>query len=351
MRAVTFQGVESVRADRVADPAIADGRDALVAVEIAAICGSDLHVYHGREKGLDAGTVLGHEFVGRVVETGPDVRTLRAGDRVMCPFTTSCGACFYCAAGLTARCVEGRLFGWVERGAGLHGGQAERVRVPLADSTLLRVPDDLPSDTALLLGDVLSTGAFCADMAGAGPAGASAVVGCGPVGLMAVLAASERGVPRGRLFAIDSVPERLALAERFGATPVRLGGERQPVDAVRAATAGRGADAVLEVVGSPAAARLAYDLVRPGGTIATVGVHTDPAFAFTPAEAYDKNLTYRVGRCPARALMPQLVSLARRRAADLAAVFTHRVPLESGADAYRLFASRAGGCVKVALVP
>lgn len=351
MKALTFQGVETVRCETVAEPAIRDGRDAIVEVRLTAICGSDLHVYHGREAGLDAGTVMGHEFVGRVAETGRDVREFRSGDTVMCPFTTSCGKCFYCAAGLTARCVEGRLFGWVERGQGLHGGQAERVRVPLADSTLQKVPDDLPPEAALLLGDILSTGAFVAQMAGAGPRAASVVVGCGPVGLMAVIAAAERGSERESLFAIDSVPERLALAARFGATPVDLGGPVPPAEVIRAATGGRGADAAMEVVGSAAAGRLAFDCVRPGGTVAVVGVHTEPAFAFTPAEAYDKNLTYRVGRCPARALMPGLVPLARRRAKDLAAVFTHRMPLERGAEAYRLFASRAEGCIKIALAP
>ncbi len=137
MRAVTFRGVESVRVDDVPEPALLDARDAIVAVEVAGVCGSDLHVYHGREVGLDVGTVLGHELAGRVIALGDGVTGLSVGDRVVSPFSTSCGACFYCLRGHTCRCERGQLRGWVEGGRGLHGAQAERVRVPLADATLV----------------------------------------------------------------------------------------------------------------------------------------------------------------------------------------------------------------------
>jgi threonine dehydrogenase-like Zn-dependent dehydrogenase len=361
MKALTYQGVGIIGYETVPDPAILAPGDAIVAVSLAAICGSDLHVYHGRELGMDAGTVMGHEFVGRVVETGADVAGLRVGERVMCPFTTSCGHCFYCAIGLTARCTAGQLFGWVAGGVGLHGGQAEYVRVPLADSTLLAVPDDIRPEEALLIGDVLATGYHCARMAEVGPRGTFVVLGCGPVGLMAVVAARALGAER--LFAVDSVPERLEWAARFGAVPLRLaaasgvmGTVAAPSDAtpsviaqIRDATDGRGADAVLEAVGSPAAGRLAYDLVRPGGTIAVVGVHHAADFAFSPGEAYDKNLTVRVGRCPVRHHMSALVDLVRARQHELAAVFTHRRTLAEGAEAYALFDGKLDGCVKVLL--
>lgn len=386
MHALTYDGIHAIRHGTVDDPALVAPTDAIVAVSAAAICGSDLHVYHGREVGLDAGTVMGHEFVGRVVDVGPGVAGAvrgdtpgpRVGDRVMSPFTTSCGTCFYCAAGLTARCTSGQLFGWVEQGRGLHGGQAELVRVPLAASTLVPIPDDLGDVEGLLLGDVMATGYHCARMAEVGPRGTYVVLGCGPVGLMAILAARWFGAEQ--LFAVDSVPERLALAARFGAEPIplrpvdhgraatpRAGGSLEPgaqarigtpepsahaaavVAAIRDATDGRGADAVLEAVGSPSAGRLAYDIVRPGGTIAVVGVHHTASFAFSPVEAYDKNLTYRVGRCPARAYMPTLVDLARDRRGDLAALFTHRVPLSDGPAAYALFDEKRDGCVKVML--
>jgi len=366
MRALTFEGLRDIRCSRVDDPGIRDGRDAIVAVSAAAICGSDLHVYHGREVGLDAGTVMGHEFVGRVVDVGRAVAGIRRGDRVMSPFTTSCGACYYCTSGLTARCTAGQLFGWVASGRGLHGGQAELVRVPWADTTLLRAPDDLGDAVALSLGDVLATGYHCARMAGVGPRGTFVVLGCGPVGLMAVLAARSLGAERP--YAVDSVPERLALAARLGAEPVPLAmpkssdsggstaaatgakdGASAVIAAIRDVTGGRGADAVLEAVGSPSAARLAYDLVRPGGTIAAVGVHHAPALAFSPAEAYDKNLTFRTGRCPARAYMPALVGLARAHRDEIAAVFTHRAPLAAGPAAYAMFDEKRDGCVKVML--
>ena len=347
MRAITYDGPAAVRLERVPDPSVLDPGDAILRVELTAICGSDLHVWHGRERGLDPGTVMGHECIGQVVAAGSAVRTVRVGDRAVCPFTTSCGECWYCRDGLTARCQQGQLFGWVERGLGLNGVQAELVRVPLADGTLVPVARDLPAEAALLLADVLPTGWHGARQAESGPGRVTVVLGCGPVGLMAVLAALEQGAES--VLAVDAVIERLGLAERFGAQAIGLDGDVSA--AVREATGGRGADAVVEAVGSAAAGRLAFDVIRPGGTIATVGVHHEAAMPFTPAEAYDRNLTWRIGRCPARYYVPGLVPLASRRAVDLAALFTHRLPLEAAADAYRMFDEKRDGCIKVALVP
>ncbi|MGD8897871.1 MAG: alcohol dehydrogenase catalytic domain-containing protein, partial [Acidobacteriota bacterium] len=176
MRALTFAGRRSVRLESVAEPEIVAPSDAIVEVRLTAVCGSDLHVYHEREKGIDVGTTLGHELVGEVVEIGRSLTTLKPGDRVASPFTTSCGRCFYCARGLTCRCIEGQLFGWVEGGEGLQGTQAERVRVPLADTTLVVLPEDVSDEDGLLLGDVLSTGEFCADLARVEASGVYAVV-------------------------------------------------------------------------------------------------------------------------------------------------------------------------------
>lgn len=348
MRALTFQGIETVRVESVPEPAIEAPSDALVRVVAAGVCGSDLHPYHGRERGLDTGTVMGHELVGEVVAVGSGVTRFSPGDRVVSPFTTSCGSCFYCRRGLTCRCPQGQLFGWVRDGAGLQGAQAERVRVPLADSTLAAVPAEVPAVAALLAGDVLPTGLFAAEQAEVGPGAAVAVLGCGPVGLAAVLACREREAET--LFAVDAVAERLELAERFGAVPVDFQ-RGDPRAVVLAATGGRGADAVLEAVGTPAATRLALDLLRPGGTLAAVGVHTEAAFPFAPAEAYDRNLTYRAGRCPARAYLERALSLLAERGADLGAIFTHRLPLAEGPRGYRIFAGRRDGCIKVALLP
>jgi 2-desacetyl-2-hydroxyethyl bacteriochlorophyllide A dehydrogenase len=348
LKALVFEGVRAIAHADVPDARLLAPTDCVVRVEHAAICGSDLHVYHGRERGLDPGTAMGHEFVGEVVETGSAVRELARGDRVFSPFSTSCGRCFFCRQDLTARCVEGQLFGWVAQGRGLPGGQAELVRVPLAESTLVPVPDALPAEHALLVGDILSTGYFCALQAEVRSGGTYVVLGCGPVGLMTILAALDLGAAR--VFAIDSVPARLALAARFGAHAIDRSA-CDPVSAVREATEGRGADAVLEAVGSPASHRAALDLVRAGGTIAVVGVHNEESFAFTPAELYDRNLTYRVGRCPARALFSRVVPLAVAHARELDGVFTHRLPLERGAAAYELFDAKAEDCVKVLLLP
>lgn len=348
MRALTFHGPGDVRVERVADPALEAAADALVRVRLAGICGSDLHVFHGREAGLDAGTVMGHEFVGEIVETGAEVPGLARGTRVLSPFTTSCGRCFACRRGLTARCAEGRLFGWVQDGVGLEGSQADYVRVPLAATTLVPVPEPVTDEAALLLGDVLATGYFCARQAEVKPGSTVAVVGCGPVGLMAVVGARELGAAT--VLAIDSIPERLALAERFGALPVDRS-DVDPLAAVAARSDGRGADAVLEVVGSAAAARLGLELLRPGGTLSIVGVHNEPAFPFSPAEAYDKNLTLRIGRCPARAVLDEVLPLVLRRGNELAAIVSHRLPLEHGPRGYRIFDRKLDGCTKVVLAP
>ena len=347
MRAVLFEGVRRLSFAEVPDPRILAPGDALVAVRAAGVCGSDLHVYRGAEQGLDLGTPMGHELAGEVVAVGADVRRFVPGARVASPFSTSCGECPACRRGLTARCARGQLFGWVHEGVGLSGGQAELVRVPLADSTLVPIPDELPFEIAVLAGDVLATGAFGAEQAGARPGATLAVVGCGPVGLMAILGAKELGTER--VFALDTVEERLALAADFGAEPVPL--SAHPVEWILEATGGQGADGATEAVGSPAALQLAYDLVRAGGAISALGVHNEPTFALAPSQLYDKNLTYRTGRCPARAYMDRLLPLAVRRADDLARMISHRLPLSQGPHGYDLFDRRAEGCTKVMLLP
>lgn len=348
MKAVTFAGYREVVYESVDDPVIETDGDVIVRVELAGLCGSDLHPYHLREEGLDPGTVMGHEFVGEIVEMGSSVRGLSKGDRVFSPFTTNCGKCSYCLSGLTSRCREGQLFGWVGGGEGLHGGQAEYVRVPLASSTLMRVPEGISPEQALLLGDIYSTGFFCADMAQIEPGGVYAVVGCGPVGILAILAAQQLGAEM--IYALDAVPERLDLAQAVNAVPIDIRRE-DPVQVLHEANDGRGADAVLEAVGSFEAERMAIELVRPGGTISVVGVHNDETLAFSPSEAYDKNLTYRVGRCPARAYMERLAPMILEHDPGITRVISHRVPLAEAEVAYRLFDEKREGCTKVVLTP
>lgn len=346
MQALIFSAVEEVKVTAVADPTIVDDGDAIVQVAAAGICGSDLHVYHGRETGLDAGTIMGHEFAGTIVAVGKGVQQFRPGDRICSPFTTNCGRCYYCRIGLTSRCASGQLFGWVEGGRGLHGCQAEYVRVPLADYTLVQLPEGASAEAGLLLGDVLTTGYECARRAGIRAGDSYAVIGCGPVGLMAIVSARELGA--GTLFALDALPERLALAGGFGAAGLDFR-DQENIEAIMAATEGRGVDAVLEAVGSPEAVRLAYRLVRPGGVIASVGVHTTGSFALSPVELYDKNITFSAGRSPARHLMPLAAPLLQKH--DLTAIISHRLPLAEAERGYHIFANKLERCTKVVLRP
>ncbi len=348
MQALTFGGIEKIVYHAVADPAILQPTDAIVQVSLAGICGSDLHVYHGREAGLDSGTVMGHEFVGTVVETGRDVMKYSKGSRVLSPFTTSCGSCYYCLMGLTCRCEKGNLFGWVQTGQGLHGAQAQYIRVPMADTTLIALSNDLSEEKGLLLGDIFSTGYFCADNAGIKNNGVYVVIGCGPVGLMTVIAAKHLGAEK--LFAIDFSNERLEKAKEFGAIPLNPATDNYK-DNILNATNGRGADAVMEVVGSSEALRMAMDMLRPGGTISSVGVHTAKQFSFSPVEAYDKNLVYKIGRCPAHYYANKLIreEVIQRSAAET--IITHRFSLDEGATAYDIFDKKLDNCIKAVLVP
>ncbi len=347
MKAITFQGIEQLAYQEVAEPSIVQSTDVIVKVEITAICGSDLHVYRGNEQGLDIGTIMGHEFLGEVVEIGSDVRVIQKGDTVVSPFTTSCGQCYYCKIGLTCRCEQGELYGWVSDGHGLHGAQAEYVRVPLADSTLLKIDPTGNKDELLMIGDIFSTGYFAADNGGTSKGKNVAIVGAGPVGLMAVLGARDLGAEN--IMIIDSIEERLTLAAEFGATPIKL--SNASTEEVKQKTNGRGVDIAIEAVGNPGAARLAYDLVRPGGTISTVGVHTSDRLSFSPVEAYDKNLTYRSGRCPARHYMDKLVETVRSGKYPLNRIISHHMPLSQGVEAYRIFDQKLDQSMKIMLHP
>jgi threonine dehydrogenase-like Zn-dependent dehydrogenase len=355
MQALTFGGVEKIIHTSVADPSIIHPSDAIVQITMAGICGSDLHVYHGRETGLDDGTVMGHELTGIVVETGTEVKKFHKGSRVLSPFTTSCGECYYCQIGLTCRCEKGNLFGWVQGGHGLHGAQANYIRVPMADSTLVPLSNDLSEEKGLLLGDIFSTGYFCAENADVNAKarlpdgqGVFVVIGCGPVGLMTIVAARHLGADK--LFAVDFSTERLQKAKDFGAIPLNPSLVDMK-EQVLNSTNGRGADAVMEVVGSQDALRLAIDILRPGGTISSVGVHSAKHFSFSPVEAYDKNLVYKIGRCPARYYAEKLLREGVVQRYPIEDIITHRFTLQDGAKAYEVFDKKTDNCIKPILIP
>lgn len=344
MKAITFLQSYEVKTENVADPDILDAGDVIVKVFHAALCGSDLHVYRGNEKGLDPGTIMGHEFVGEVVETGKSVKTLKKGDWVVSPFTTNCGSCYYCTIGLTCRCEKGQLFGWVENGHGLQGAQAEYVRVPLAESSLIAFDKHLSPEQILFSGDILATGYYCATRADIREGDTVLIIGCGPVGLMAIFAAHDLGA--GKVLAIDAVPERLAMAGKFGAIPLNY--QRSSIkDQVWNHTEGRGAGSILEAVGSSAAGRMAFELARPGATISTVGVHTSKQMDFSPVEAYNKNLCYRIGRAPARFYMEKMIQLIESKKYPIEQIISHRLRFEEGKKAYEIFDQKKDACLKV----
>jgi len=345
MNGVCFKETGVVNFHSLPDPVIEDPRDAIVKVEIAGLCGSDLHPFFGREVGLDAGTVMGHEMVGKIVELGSSAEQdgqLKLGDRVCTPFTTNCGHCFYCQKGLTARCLESQLFGWRSNQQGLHGCQAEYVRIPLAASTLMTVPDAMSDDQALLLGDNFSTAFYCAEMADIQPDGVYIVVGCGTVGQLCVQIVSKLGCQQ--IFAVDPHPQRRQQAARWGA--IGLEPTEAAISQIKQATAGRGADGVLELVGLPEAQRFAFQVIRPGGVMSVIGCHCTPNFAFSPVDAYDKNLTYRTGRCSARNFMSKLQDSILQQNYDLTGLITHQFSPDDCQNAYDIFSGQKQGCTK-----
>ena len=325
--------------------------------ERAGICGSDLHQFHGREP-VAPGTIPGHEFVGRIAEVGPLVQRFKVGDRVFSPFTTSCGECYFCRAGLSARCEHHYVFGYQppdgvdDSGRGIQGAQTQWIRVPQADTTLVELPRNIDPESALLLGDNFSTGFFCADQGMIVAEGITVVLGCGAVGLSAIASAQFLGATT--VVAVDQVASRRERAAQLGAIVSDVENAASVVAELASVRGQIGADSVLEAVGNPAAQRLAFELVRPFGVISAVGMHTSEHFSFSPLEAYDHNITYRAGRCPVRSYLDRLVPLVEEGKLQVPTeqiVTHHRVPLEDGVNAYALFSRRDEDCVKVLLDP
>jgi threonine dehydrogenase-like Zn-dependent dehydrogenase len=352
MRAVVLRRPGWVEVQDRPEPRIEGPDEAIVRVTCAGVCGSDLHIVSGRDRGCRQGTIMGHELVGVVEDVGPGVKDLRAGDRVVAPFTINCGSCFYCRRGQTGRCLRSRGFGFVtEEGLGLEGAQAERVRVPLADSTLVKLPekrlDGQPFEDreALFLGDILSTAYGCAFAASISAGDVVAVVGCGPVGLLCVQAA--RLFAPAAVVAVDSIEYRRERAGQFGAVPAA--GPEEAARLVRELTDGRGADAVLEAVGVAGALDLAIGLARPGATVSIAGYHTADVYPLPIQAAYAKNLGFRIGRCHARHYIDVLLPLVLDGRFRHTEIITHELPLADGARAYDIFSERREDAIKVLL--
>ena len=346
MRAVVFEDVGKVRVADVPDPVIEEPGDAVVRVTLSAICGSDLHFLHGKAP-IEPGEGIGHEAVGVVEDAGAAVERFAVGDRVVVAFQIACGACWFCLRGETQLCDHFRNLGAGAFGGGLPGAQAERLRVPSADVNLLGIPDDVDDDRALFVGDILTTGVYSASIAGVAAGDTLAVVGAGPVGLLCAQAACALGADR--VFVIDREPARLALAADMGATPVDMS-ERNPHTALADATEGRGADVVIEAVGSTEAFGSAVDVVRRGGSVVVVGVYAGETTEMQLGVYWARALTLRfTGICPVHGWWRRAMELVRGGEMDPRPLVSHRLPLEHAPAGYDLFDRREA--TKVVLVP
>jgi threonine dehydrogenase-like Zn-dependent dehydrogenase len=344
MRALTFQAPGEVRVDDVAEPELKDAEDAIVRVEASGVCGSDLHIYHGRVA-MEAGFVLGHELVGTVEQVGEQVRRVAVGDRVLSCFHTACGTCFWCMQAQYQHCASRRVFGHGKAMGNLPGAQAERVLVPNANMTLRVLPAGVSDDLGLFAGDVMGTGYHAVSSANVTPGDAVAVLGLGPVGLCAVQAARACGAAA--IYAVDSVGERLAVAASFGATPVHLEDE-DVLKTVLAATGGRGADVVVEAVGDARALGLALLLARAGGTVSAVGVYAERAEVHMGL-MWIKGVTLRTGLANVIGHVDRVLAMMSAGVLDPGPLVTHRMALEDAPEAYAIFDRREA--LKIILAP
>jgi threonine dehydrogenase-like Zn-dependent dehydrogenase len=350
MKAIVYNGPRDVRYADVDDPKRQAADDAIVRVETTAICGSDLHLWHGG-MATEVGFAVGHEFLGIVEEVGPDVRGFSRGDRVLAACTVGCGRCGLCRQGLYSGCLiqsavgVGSVFGF---SPGLPGGQAEAVRVPFADSTLFRVPESLSDEQALFLTDILPTGYMGAEFAEVGPGDTVVVFGCGPVGTFAQLSAQVRGAAQ--VIAVDLDDERLEGAAKRGCITVNPNaanlGER-----VLELTNGIGADSAIEAVGRADLIAQAATVVRAGGRIAVIGVLTEPMATLPWLIFFMKNLSVRTGLVNPQSYIPKLMPMIEQGRIDPTAIISHRLTLAEGPRGYEIFAQHEERALKVVMTP
>jgi threonine dehydrogenase-like Zn-dependent dehydrogenase len=402
MKAVVWHGVGDIRLDDVPEPKIQAPTDAIVRLTTSAICGTDLHMIRGTMAGMKSGTILGHEGVGIIEELGPDVRNLSVGDRVVIPSTIACGYCSYCREGYYSQCdyanpngaLSGTAFyGGPETNGSFQGLQAEKARVPFAHVNLVRLPDDVTNEQAILLSDIFPTGYFGAELADIEPGKTVAVFGCGPVGQFAIASAKLMGA--GRIFAVDNIPSRLNMARQQGAEVINFDAE-DPVETIKRLTGGIGVDRVIDAVGvdsncahhGPAgktakqmekafqqelkkiapqqnpqqgnwepgdapsqASQWAVRCIAKAGTMAIIGVYPETDTFFPIGEAMNKNLTIRMGNCHHRKYIPVLLDIIQSGVFDPQTILTDVRPLRDAVEAYKAFDRREPGWMKVALEP
>ncbi len=347
MRAVVFQDVGNLTVEDVPKPVIQDPTDALLRVTTTAICGSDLHVVHGRIPGMLPGSIIGHEFIGVIEEVGSAVSKVKPGDRTLASFTIPDGTCWFCSRGMYNRCPENMVFGYGAYLGDINGGQAEYVRIPRADMCLHAVEGSLSDEQALFAGDIFSTGFDCAAEGRIEEGETVVVQGCGPVGLFAIQAA--RTFKPGQLFAVDTVDSRLEMAQSFGAIPVNPKQVHVPTF-IQEHTGGRGADVVLECVGALPAFDQAIDTVRAGGRLSVMGVYAEPEHTISMALVFTKAIDIKFcGTANVLGRWDEVLELTRQGKVDPTAIISHRMKLDDALRGYELFESREA--MKVVLTP
>ena len=335
MRAVTFQAPGEVRLSDVPEPEISDPRDAIVRIEASGVCGSDLHIYHGRVK-IERGFTIGHEYVGTVIAAGDQVDSVSAGDRVLGCFQTACGRCFFCRRGWFHKCDHSRTFGHGATLGSLPGTQAEQALVPNADLVLRRLPAGMSDEVALFAGDVMGTGYHAVLESGMRAGEVAAVLGLGPVGLCAVQAARAAGAAH--VLAVDSVPARLEMARSFGAHPVHLS-DGDPRAAARELTEGRGVDVCIDAVGDPRALELALRLTRKRGTVQAVGVYAERCEVHMGL-LWIKALRLCSGHANVLGHVDSVLALMSAGVLDPSPLVTHHMALQEAPEAYALYDRR-----------
>jgi len=389
MKALCWHGKSDIRCETVPDPKIQSSRDAIIKVTACAICGSDLHIFNGVIPEMKQGDIIGHETMGEVVEVGPENKKLQVGDRVVVPFTIACGECFFCRRGFFSGCERSNpdkqkaekmwghspagLFGYSHILGGFPGGQAEYLRVPFADVGPIKIPEGLPDEQVLFLSDIFPTGYMAAEFCDIKGGETIAVWGCGPVGQFAIKSAFLLGAER--VIAIDTVPERLALAQKSGAEILDF--KKDDIyEAMQEKTEGRGADACIDAVGTepdtmaswdsmidrvkvatylgtdrPHVLRQAIHCCRNFGTVSIVGVYGGYVDWIPMGSAINRGLTFRMAQTPVQHYLPMLLDRIVEGEIDPSFVVTDRGSLEQGPDLYKKFRERKDGCIKVVLNP
>ena len=389
MKAICWYGKHDVRLETVPDPEILNPRDAIIKVTTTAICGSDLHLYDGYIPTMAKGDILGHEFMGEVVDIGSAITNLKIGDRVVIPFTIACGKCFFCQQGMSSACDNSNpnahvaeavygfspsgLFGYSHMLGGYAGGQAEYVRVPFADVGATIIPEDLPDEKVLFLSDIFPTGYMAAENCNIGRGDTVAVWGCGPVGQFAIKSAYLLGAER--VIAIDDNPDRLRMAAEDGKAETLNFNDEDIYEKLKHMTGGMGPDSCIDAVGleahgssidalydraktalflgtdRPHALRQAIHACRKGGTISVPGVYGGFLDKFPFGAAFAKGLTFKMGQTHVHKYSKQLLELIQLGEIDPSFVITHRVGLDDAPEAYKTFKAQTDNCIKVVLKP